>query len=135
VFDIRFPAEVVNITGVTIRNANPGFLNGGGIYNEQTTLTLTNSTVSGNTANIGGGIYNLEGTLTLTNVTLSDNIAEFGGGLSNDVGESAAVATITNSAFSGNTAEVSGGIDNFDGAMTLNNSTVSGTRQFVWWRD
>ena len=49
--------------------------NGGGIYNGGT-LTLTNSTVSGNTAwaTRGGGIYN-SGTLTLTNSTVSGNTA------------------------------------------------------------
>ena len=39
------------------------------------TLTLTNSTVSGNSATVfGGGIFN-DGTLTLTNSTVSGNNA------------------------------------------------------------
>jgi hypothetical protein len=52
---------------------------------------LTNSTVSGNMANIssglGGGIYNLSGgTVNLTNSTVSGNTANiggFGGGIYN----------------------------------------------------
>ena len=36
------------------------------------TATLTNSTVSGNSAYDGGGVYN-SGTLTLTNSTVSGN--------------------------------------------------------------
>ncbi len=52
---------------------------GGAIYN-QGTLTLTNSTVSGNSASrAGGGIYNF-GTLTLTNSTVSGNSASRDGG-------------------------------------------------------
>ncbi len=49
------------------------------------TATLTNSTVSGNEASIdGGGIYNQEAAVTLTNSTISGNEAEtYGGGISN----------------------------------------------------
>lgn len=53
---------------------------GGGIANYGT-LTLTNSTVSGNLANygFGGGVYN-SGTLTLESSTISGNTASAGGG-------------------------------------------------------
>ena len=67
----------VEISGLTIQN---GFwVNGGGIYNGGT-LTLNNSTVSGNTTTHGaGGIYNAPGaTATLTNVTVSGNTAAVG---------------------------------------------------------
>ena len=49
------------------------------------TMTLTNSTVTGNGASnaIGGGIVNQAGTLTLTNVTLDANLR---GGLETDQG-------------------------------------------------
>jgi hypothetical protein len=112
---------------------------GGGIYNEGT-VTLTNSTVSGNTVYdpssskgwaAGGGIYNdNNGTVTLTNSTVSGNTASpsprysSGGGIHN-VG----TVILTNSTVSGNTAYSSwsygGGIYN-DGTVTLMNSTVSG---------
>ena len=73
----------VNISGVTIRNGGTGG-GGGGIFNAGT-VTLTNSTVSGNNAGEnGGGIYNGDGTVTLTNSTVSGNNAgEDGGGISN----------------------------------------------------
>ena len=66
----------VSISGVTIQNGSGG--EGGGIYNIGT-LTLTNSTVSGNTAGAnGGGIYNYS-TMTITNSTVSGNTAPVSG--------------------------------------------------------
>ncbi len=48
---------------------------GGGIFNDGT-LTVTNSTFSGNSAvDGGGGIYNSGGTLTVTDSTFSGNSA------------------------------------------------------------
>jgi len=95
---------------------------GGGIGNDGT-LTLNNSSVSGNTANgAGGGIYNL-GTLTLNNSSVSGNTANgAGGGIYN-----VSTLTLNNSTISGNMANgAGGGIDNDFGTATLNNSTVSG---------
>ena len=48
---------------------------GGGILNEGT-LMLSASTITGNTANRGGGVANQStGTLTVTNCTVSENTA------------------------------------------------------------
>ena len=54
---------------------------GGGIYlSENSRMTLTNSTITGNISNMnGGGIFN-QGLLFLINVTINDHI---GGGISN----------------------------------------------------
>lgn len=98
--------------------------NGGGLLNDGT-LTLTESTVSGNSAagrvdSRGGGISN-NGTLTLTNSTVSDNTSSTaGGGISNSE-----TLTLTNSAVSENVAAYGGGISN-SGTLTLADSTVSG---------
>ncbi|MDG3494775.1 MULTISPECIES: DUF4347 domain-containing protein [Pseudanabaena] len=147
--------RVFNIVGdgnttfdsLRIINGNPGLGNGGGISNTfYGTVTLTNSTVSGNTTNAsGGGIFSL-GDLTLTNSTVSGNTAAiYGGGIfgngavtltnSTVSGNTAAgsgggifgngAVTLTNSTVSGNTANIGGGIDGY-GAVTLTNSTVSG---------
>jgi len=53
----------------------PPFMGGpGGITNDGI-LTITNSTISGNTSTGGpGGIYN-DGILTITNSTISGNLA------------------------------------------------------------
>jgi hypothetical protein len=119
----------VSISGVTIRNGGTGNSvadtgGGGGIFNAGT-LTLSNSTVSGNNAtNDGGGIDN-EGTMMLTNSTVSGNNATIdGGGIYNS---STGTMTITSSTVSENNAgDDGGGIRNAGGTLTLVNSTVSG---------
>jgi hypothetical protein len=103
------------------------YSSGGGISNYGT-LTLTNSTLSGNLADFGGGGISNYGTLTLTNSTLSGNSAYYrgGGGI-----ENAGTLTLTNSTLSGNSADFGGGIYNYGtisnyGTLTLTNSTLSG---------
>jgi hypothetical protein len=54
---------------------------GGGFYNcTGCTLSLIQSTVSGNSGGLGGGIANDGGTVTLTGSTVGHNSATFGGG-------------------------------------------------------
>ena len=54
-------------------------------FNNVGTLTITNSTFSGNSGiNYGGGIFNNGGTATITNSTFSGNSASSGGGIYND---------------------------------------------------
>jgi hypothetical protein len=97
---------------------------GGGIQNKGTT-TITNSAVSGNTAqgSAGGGIYN-SGTMSLTNSTVSGNEATnnyYGGGICNYAG----TLTLLNSTVSGNTARDGGGIYNYRGTLNLTSVTVA----------
>ncbi|MBL1099062.1 hypothetical protein [Streptomyces coffeae] len=54
---------------------------GGGVFNERGTLTLTDSTVRNNIAGVGGGIWNRQGTLTLKNTRVTNNRGGFGGGV------------------------------------------------------
>jgi len=105
---------------------NTGFA-GGGIDNEGT-LTVAGSTISGNLARdglfgtAGGGIYN-EGTLTVTNSTISENSAgRLGGGI-----DSGGTLTVTNSTISGNSSEDGGGIfgSGASATVTVTNSTIS----------
>ena len=93
---------------------------GGGILNNGT-LTVTNSTLSDNSASNGGGIMT-NGPLTVTNSILSGNsVTSEGGGIYNN----GSTATLTNSTLSGNSAfSQGGGISNF-GTVTLTNSTLS----------
>jgi len=122
------PGITAAISGLTIRDGYSGNL-GGGIYNGfGASLTVTNSTLSGNHAENGGGISNQFGaSLTLTNSTLSGNSAA--GDISNGGGGgilNSGPLTVTNSTLSGNSATSSGGgIDNYD-SLTVINSTLSG---------
>ena len=82
VFRVRKDNNVA-ISGVTVRNG--GGSNGGGISNSGP-MTLTDVTVSGNTADVGGGGIVNGGTLTMTNVTVTGNTADLGGGIAVTVG-------------------------------------------------
>ena len=83
---------------------------GGGIANQGyqplfSSVTVANTTVSGNTAEFGGGIYNRgNATMTLERSTISANGATNGGGIYNW-----GTLSATNSTVSGNTAAESGG--------------------------
>ena len=98
---------------------------GGGIYSDDGAVFLTRSTVSGNTASdYGGGIYSDGGAVSLTSSTVSGNAAgEHGGGIFSDGG----AVSLTSSIVSGNTADgYGGGIYGEGGAISLTSSTVSG---------
>jgi hypothetical protein len=103
---------------------------GGGISNGGT-LTVSDSTLSGNSAFLGGGVYS-SGTLTVSNSALSGNSAfggrgGFGGGITNSGISSGGTLTVSNSSLSGNSATVAGGaIYNEFGTVTVSNSTLSG---------
>ncbi len=108
-----YPAEA-GLSDCTIAG-NSATSYGGGILN-QGTLTLTNSTLSGNTAKAGGGLDDLVhavGSYTpilpnsakLSYCSLTGNSAStYGGGIMNE-----GVLTLTNSTLSGNTAQNDGG--------------------------
>jgi len=126
-------SKTVTISGLTITNGSFNG-NGGGIYNDHATLTITNSTISGNSAASpysGGGIFNDgangSATLTITSSTISGNSGPSGGGgiFNNGFGGSATL-TVTNSTISGNSG--GGGIFNYTAGATLTvtNSTLSG---------
>ena len=136
----------VVLSGLTIRNGTGG--QGGGISSSGT-LTINNSSVSGNSgiqctlfvgcsAGLGGGIYS-SGTLTINNSTVSANeafsgcfrlvcYAGLGGGI-----YSSGMLTINNSTISGNVADSGSAYSVADGGgiyssstLTINNSTISG---------
>jgi hypothetical protein len=142
----------LTLSGVTIRNGNPGATadgggiwsnggrlvfgnavlsgnsarNGGGMYSGSWDSTFTDVTISGNTASAaGGGLYNLSGTATITRVTLSGNTAATNGGGAYDNGSNGLL--MTNVTVNGNTAASGGGIhDNGSSGLVLTNVTVAG---------
>jgi predicted outer membrane repeat protein len=109
--------DQVTITGGT----TPAGVNGGGIQAPGGgTVTVTNSTVSGNTAGGNGGGVAAAGAVTLTNSTISGNTAGVNGG---GVGANG-VITVTNSTISSNSASTGGGVA-ASAAVTITNSTFS----------
>ena len=116
----------LSITDSTI-SGNSAEHGGGGIYN-QGTVSVTDSTISGNSANLfdGGGIYN-QGTLNVTDSTISGNFATgHGGGIVSGTNQPGQKTTVVNSTISGNTAqEFGGGVYNGTGLTTISNSTIT----------
>jgi uncharacterized repeat protein (TIGR01451 family) len=104
-----------------VANGSAGF-QGGGISNGGT-LTVANSTLSGNSAINCGAIDNFAGgPLTVANSTISGNSASGAGGAICTQGSG---TTITDTAFSGNSADSGGGIFVNAGFLTVTNSTFS----------
>ncbi len=99
------------------------YSDGGGMYNNNSNPTVTNCTFSGNTAdNDGGGMYNNNSSPKVVNCTFSGNTASNGGGMHNDNSS----PTVANCTFSGNTAGFGGGVYNNSYSPTVVNCTFSG---------
>ncbi|WP_461521987.1 choice-of-anchor Q domain-containing protein, partial [Porticoccus sp.] len=101
-----------------------GASEGGGLFNRGT-ATLTNVTLSGNSAGLGGGIHNDStggASIDLTNVTISGNTATGaeGGGIHNEN-----TATLTNVTVSNNSAATQGGGVYTTGTVTISNSILA----------
>ena len=145
---VTHAGALVSLLGMTIRNGLGVSQGGGGIYNVGT-LTITNTSISGNSSNdsvtaaagLGGGIYNA-GTLTVIQSTVRGNsvtryrtnASAFGAGIYN-IGQ----LTITNSTLSGNQAAdnwpagapYGGGIANIGGTVMISNSTISNNSAII----
>ncbi|MFN8473725.1 MAG: choice-of-anchor Q domain-containing protein [Anaerolineae bacterium] len=133
-------ASTAVLDGFTISGGNASGdgmdSNGGGMYNDGGSPTLTNVTFSGNSGSgqwggDGGGMHNKGGSPTLTNVTFSGNSAWYGGGMDNKGGS----PTLTNVTFSGNSVNgeyggEGGGMDNWDSSPTLTNVIFSGNSAY-----
>jgi hypothetical protein len=133
------PGHAVVIEGLTISG---GFTpeSGGGLFNEQASLTLNDCAVLSNSSygSRGGGIYSsgASATLTIRNSRVSNN-ANYGSGDFEDDGKGGGIysegtLTITDSIVSGNRVRVeppqnlgkAGGIFS-TGALEITNSTIS----------
>jgi CSLREA domain-containing protein len=117
---------------------------GGGIANDQGTVSLSHSNVITNTApGSGGGISNRQGALSLTYSTVSSNTAGSAGGSGGGISNSGGTLTINWGTINGNIVTTTtgsgggGGIAHGDvhtsegtitGTATLLNSTVSNNR-------
>ncbi|GAA3073362.1 hypothetical protein GCM10010464_41800 [Pseudonocardia yunnanensis] len=116
-----------NLTLDALTLANGRTDNGGAIrIGVDGRLTLSTSTVTGNTATVGagGGIYSFDGTVEVNNSTLGNNTATQGGGFFNIFAD----ATFNGSAVIDNHVigeAVGGGINNVVGSVILNNTRIA----------
>jgi len=121
-----------NISGLTIRNGNYSGLPGGGIYIQSgSTVTLDRVAITGNSAGGGAGIDHEGVSLTMTNSTLTGNTITGAGCWAGAAMETSAGATsnLTNVTFTGNIADPScfaGGAIFMCDAATFTNVTISG---------
>ncbi|MBP7431881.1 MAG: right-handed parallel beta-helix repeat-containing protein, partial [Candidatus Hydrogenedentes bacterium] len=111
-------ADNVTLDGFTLRHGKA--TDGGGMYNDSCSPTVTNCTFTGNSASwYGGGMYNRYGSPTVTNCTFTGNSASnnSGGGIYGS-------PTVTNCTFTGNSASDDGG--GISGSPTVTNCTFTG---------
>jgi hypothetical protein len=111
---------VLHVINSTV-SGNRGSNGGGGIAAEDT-ATLTGSQVSHNSAGaaIGGGLFNVG---TVTDSTISDNTADTGGAVEDYPG---LFMTITDSTLDGNRAGANGGALDVNQQITVTDSTLAG---------
>ncbi len=125
IFEMGGPGSVI-LRNMTVSNGHAS--RGGGIYND-TTLTIVNSTITGNTADTkGGGIFgDYSGNINLIESTISNNYAfDDAGGMYVSFGS---FSTIDSSTISGNVAATGHGGGFYNPGysyMTIVNSTISG---------
>jgi hypothetical protein len=127
--------KVVTISGLTISNGKAAA--GGGIFNQGTlALSACTVTGNSAPNSSGGGILSQASggpaTVTITNSTISGNSSFNGGGILNFAATGTATLTINNSTINGNSVPGSGGgIYNFaqggnTATLTITNGTISG---------
>lgn len=128
VFDVLLSGEL-NLEGVTVTGGHAVAGDGGGIRNVGT-VSLVNSSVTGNIADVnGGGVLNgqlgRQGVLNLTNSTVSNNSAVDGGGIFNN---DQSQVTIIDSKVTGNTASNDGGgiFNDIQATIDTTRSSISG---------
>jgi hypothetical protein len=116
----------LSLDSITVRGGNAsgnGFGEaGGGLFNDQGRLTLTDSTVRNNSSSfLAGGIWNNAGTLTLKNTSVRDNSSDNGGGVATN-----GRMTMEGGALHDNTAAFwAGGLANA-GNTKLNRAAIGG---------
>ena len=103
-------------------------LNGGGLFSQGSTTTISRTVFDGNqAANVGGLGSVLDVSFTLTDSTVSNNNAAGGAGGILTRSVASTPVKILNSTISSNTAagDAGGGIYNFQGELEVSNSTVT----------
>jgi hypothetical protein len=135
IFEVDAPGNLtLNMLTVTggDTTGSAGF-DGGGIYVAAFTntagLTLNNSQVVNNTADLGGGVFNGDsGTVRVSVSRLNNNTARVGGGLSNQGSATLSASQVNNNTVSGTArgGGIAGGGINNSGFLTASSTQVIG---------
>ena len=113
---------------ITQNSAGAGFAGGGVFFSSGTNHRIINSTFSVNQAPDCAGFYNFNGTLTVVNSTISGNTAStnVGGGFCS--GGASSNTTLRNVTITNNAAPNGGGIYHFGGSLNFGNTIIAGNR-------
>jgi Tol biopolymer transport system component len=107
---------------------------GGGMYNNDSSPTITNCTFSGNSAygsggfGPGGGMYNIRSSPIVSGCQFLNNSAMNGGGMCNNENSS---PIVNDCIFSGNSADEGGGMENLYSSPVVKNCTFSGNSAII----
>ena len=114
---VQINRSTISNNWTTYPGTNNSYGDGGGARIFNGSMTIVDSTISGNTGTKGGGVSsNRFSNLTVTNSTVSGNTALVGGGIY------AFYSVVTNSTLSGNTATSAGAL--YGAAITISSSTI-----------
>jgi hypothetical protein len=124
-----FPAGTATLLRVTMSKNSAGDTGGAMDSDNGVTVSITDSTVSGNKSkNEGGGLDPSVGTVTVTNTTISGNRSAKGGGIQL---ESAGVLVLDHVTIANNKAKEGAGLWTEDGtSATLTATLLAGNKPF-----
>ncbi|OGO01258.1 MAG: hypothetical protein A2Y72_06450 [Chloroflexi bacterium RBG_13_53_26] len=108
--------SAATLDGFTITGGSEA--NIGGMYNKNSSLTVSNCIFWDNYGSASGGMYNYSSSPTVINCIFWDNHGSYAGGMCNVLSSSPHVANCT---FSGNSATDFGGMYNFYSSPTVTN--------------
>lgn len=114
----------LTINDTTLTGGQSGYYYGGAAYVYGGSLTINNSTVTGNSAYVGGALAAVEGTLVVSNSTLSGNQSFVGGAVYGRFSD----VSVIDSTVSGNSAPYGSGgaVYAYDGSVLIEGTTLTG---------
>jgi hypothetical protein len=120
----RYSSPVISNCYITCNRTSSSYGDGGGVWSNDSSLTLINCEIIDNFAHFGGGIYNGRGNVQILNCTISGNVAtDSGGGIYN----SHTYPTVTNCVIVGNkSGNNGGGFHCWGRDSNITNCTISG---------